>query len=344
MVCVPAYTIRNNKNMTTDEMKKVANEIRNVCKGISGGANATFMIIYAYVESSFNKTAQRPGSEFMGLYQLGNDKGTESQRKDVNYSVKKAWEFFNSNKAIWNTHKKDVAMFNWEDWFGYGMHQQGAGGFRELMLNLDKRVGKVIRNENEEPIMRIENGKRYYQCEGSEMASDNKCTRVYYIEENAGNNKRKFENQNVCEFLNYLKFDKFEEAIKYLKSIGIINDNDLKDVIRNNDRLCSDKYLNILKYSIRKELRPLEKPEPEQPDNRQDKTRVAPKSALLQDKERMKANEENPLAALGIPADQFGNIATPEQAAEISHGPNYKTTNKVNNKNIKIDKQIIPIG
>lgn len=115
----------------------VISQIGKVCDEI--GANAPLMLAFAYVESSFNPNAGN-GGKYVGLYQLsdgyGGCKGV--QRNDIRQSTICCWKQIQSNKATFMNEYS-----SWQDWYAYGMHQQGVAGFKYLIRNKDKRISDI---------------------------------------------------------------------------------------------------------------------------------------------------------------------------------------------------------
>ena len=118
--------------------ENVITEIRKICKEI--GANAPLMLAIASLESSLNPNATSKSGTFVGLYQLSNGYGgcTGDVRKDIAASVKCTWSQIERNKGLWHNDFKE-----WEDWFAYGMHQQGVAGFKTLYRNRNSKVSAL---------------------------------------------------------------------------------------------------------------------------------------------------------------------------------------------------------
>jgi hypothetical protein len=74
------------------------------------------------------------------LYQLSDGKGgcVGDARNDVVKSTNCTWKSIESNKQNF---EKEFGV--WEDWFAYGMHQQGLTGFKTLYRNRNKRVTEL---------------------------------------------------------------------------------------------------------------------------------------------------------------------------------------------------------
>ena len=78
------------------------------------------------------------------------------------------------------------------------------------------------------------------------------------------------------------------------------------------------------------------------PDNRLDKLRVAPKLEIIKTE---KDDEYNAmLKYLGVDAKTFENIASTEDVAKLSPGPNAKTTGAVSGKKFNTDKVVVTVG
>jgi hypothetical protein len=110
-----------------------------VCKEV--GANIPLMLAIAHIETGgkFNADAGK-GKTFVGLYQLSNGYGgcKGDERLDVRKSTLCTW------KQIENNKQNFIKEFGyWEDWFAYGIHQQGLSGFKYLLENRDKRVTAI---------------------------------------------------------------------------------------------------------------------------------------------------------------------------------------------------------
>jgi len=122
----------------TITQQNTVNEIRRVCKEI--GANAPLMLAIASLESSLNPNAASKSGTFVGLYQLSNGYGgcTGDQRKNIAAATRCTWSQIQRNKAQWHND-----FSNWEDWFAYGMHQQGVAGFKTLYRNRNLKVTEL---------------------------------------------------------------------------------------------------------------------------------------------------------------------------------------------------------
>ena len=118
--------------------EQVINEIRKVCNAI--GADAALMLAIAELESSLRPNATSPSGTFVGLYQLSNGYGgcTGDQRKNIAQATKCTWSQIQRNKTQWHRDFRE-----WEDWFAYGMHQQGVAGFKTLYRNRNNKVNEL---------------------------------------------------------------------------------------------------------------------------------------------------------------------------------------------------------
>jgi hypothetical protein len=77
----------------------------------------------------------------VGLYQLSNGKGgcSGTDRNDISKDNRAcAWKSIKINKENF------IKEFNYyEDWFSYGMHQQGLSGFKDIWRNRDKKFNEI---------------------------------------------------------------------------------------------------------------------------------------------------------------------------------------------------------
>lgn len=117
----------------------IINQIINSCKKI--GANAPIMLAFAKIESNFKIDVCSKSKTYCGLYQLSNGYGgcIGDERTKVDSSVRCTWRKMQENKLTWLKNQ----TFNWEDWFYYGMHQQGYSGFVYLLSNSNKKITDI---------------------------------------------------------------------------------------------------------------------------------------------------------------------------------------------------------
>ena len=122
--------------MTKDEIKQL---IIKVCKEID--APVPVVMALAAIESNFNPNAKSKSGTFVGIFQLSNGFGgcIGDSRLDLEKSIRCLWNNHITYKKRWaSTGEK-----SFDDFYYYGIHQQGFAGFREIYLNKDKLLSEI---------------------------------------------------------------------------------------------------------------------------------------------------------------------------------------------------------
>ena len=100
------------------------------------GISPTLAMTVASIESNFGRTADRPGSQYRGVFQLGNDAAASVGGREVEHGVRFV---ANTRKELAGALGRDPA-----DWEVYLAHQQGTGGAVALLSNPDKPAGQLL--------------------------------------------------------------------------------------------------------------------------------------------------------------------------------------------------------
>lgn len=114
--------------MTKDEVKHI---LASVGKEI--GANVSVLFGVAGIESNFNPSSRSKSGTYMGIYQLSNGWGgcIGDDRLDLLKSIKCFWNNHSTYKQRWLS----SGTTSWDDFYHYGIHQQGFAGFSEIYKN-----------------------------------------------------------------------------------------------------------------------------------------------------------------------------------------------------------------
>jgi hypothetical protein len=126
--------------------EQVITTIRNVCSEI--GAPANIMLAIAHVETGgkFNVNARSSSGTYAGIFQLSDGYG--GCKGDDRYDVAKA------TRCTWKNLSDKRKQFEiWEDWYYYGIHQQGLNGFKTIL----KERFNTIENFSRPPKVLINN-------------------------------------------------------------------------------------------------------------------------------------------------------------------------------------------
>jgi len=127
--------------MTKEEVIK---KIVEACNEI--GAPVPVLLAIASMESSLNQNSKSGSGTYWGLFQFNNGWADGciygNDRLDIEKSVKAFW-----NKCK-NSHYRDKERWkqidnNWNDFYYYGIHQQGFSGFSQIYKSLDKTLNQI---------------------------------------------------------------------------------------------------------------------------------------------------------------------------------------------------------
>jgi hypothetical protein len=98
----------------------------------------------AGIESNFNPSSKSKSGTYWGIFQLSNGWGgcNGDDRLDLVKSIKCFW---NGSK---NSHYRDKERWkqidnSWDDFYYYGIHQQGFAGFKDIYVNRNKKLSEV---------------------------------------------------------------------------------------------------------------------------------------------------------------------------------------------------------
>ena len=122
--------------MTKDEIKQ---KIIKVCKEID--APVPVVMALAGIESNFNSSAKSKSGSYVGIFQLSNGFGgcSGDSRLDLEKSIRCLWNNHSTYKERWSS----TGDKSWNDFYYYGIHQQGFAGFREIYLNKNKMLNEI---------------------------------------------------------------------------------------------------------------------------------------------------------------------------------------------------------
>ncbi|MCL2040052.1 MAG: hypothetical protein FWG85_06455 [Bacteroidetes bacterium] len=122
--------------MTKDEVKlniaKIGKEI---------GANVPVLFGVAGIESNFNPSSKSKSGTYVGIYQLSNGWGgcKDDDRLDLAKSIKCFWYNHSTYQKRW----AETGDKSWDDFYHYGIHQQGFAGFRDIYKNKNKLISEI---------------------------------------------------------------------------------------------------------------------------------------------------------------------------------------------------------
>ena len=108
-------------------------------------ADIAFMLAMADIESSFKQNSNTNVGNYIGLYQLGTSYTSDCLTKFGITIKNRVSDDFGQIRCVWATHQDYKKRWNnknheWEDWFYYMIHQQGATGFNRLLNNKNEKI------------------------------------------------------------------------------------------------------------------------------------------------------------------------------------------------------------
>lgn len=101
------------------------------------GVSPTMAKVVASIESNFGQTPDRPGSQYRGVYQLGDAAAERVGGRDVEHGVKYL--------ALTKSDLTNKLGREPKDWEVYLAHQQGAEGAATLLANPNVPAGQLLR-------------------------------------------------------------------------------------------------------------------------------------------------------------------------------------------------------
>ena len=121
-----------NKEQVKEAIIKECNQIN---------APVPVVMAIAGIESNFNPSAKSKSGTFVGIFQLSSGFGgcTGDSRLDLEKSIKCLWNNHSTYKKRWAS----TGDNSWDDFYYYGIHQQGFAGFREIYNNKNKLLSEI---------------------------------------------------------------------------------------------------------------------------------------------------------------------------------------------------------
>jgi len=148
--------------MTTQEIQQNTSlKIKYECCELNEKDKIPLMLTFAEIESTMGIKLNRRGSQFKGVFQIGSDYPKDKRYEphcsncdfmyDIKCSLICVLAANKIHKHIWDTYKdyQWKEKGKWEEWFYYGIHQQGLEGFRNIYKKVTKNTDRILATTHE---------------------------------------------------------------------------------------------------------------------------------------------------------------------------------------------------